>query len=188
MALLYLMTILILPGDQDRIVARMIQSIEFHRTDLPPDLTNTKIYRPPSPIEDNPLPVELTKIAEDPAEDAPAHVIDWRAEVREITQESSEKAFKRWLLEQGHDRYVSIMQGPLPITNSVRGTPPPTQEDATGYLNSFGDLELIISENCVAQTQVAARHDVSDFTQKLLMRVDCKTPKVKYSFDRHEHD
>ena len=89
------------------------------------------------------------------------------------------------MLEQGYERYVSIMQGPIPITNSVRGTLPPSQEDATGYLNSYGDLEFKISENCVMQTQVSARFDTSDFGRNLPMRVTCKgAAKKKYSFDR----
>ena len=86
------------------------------------------------------------------AREGPEHVIDWWAEARKLTQESSEDEFKRWMLEQGYVRYVSIMQGPLPINNSVRGTLPPSQEEKTGYLNSYGDLEFKISENCVMQT------------------------------------
>jgi hypothetical protein len=198
-ALLFLMTRLILPSEEDRIVTRMIRNIEFQRAVRPPDPVGIQVFELPPPVEVKPPPVELPRTVEDSnpiqnqdefsdesAEDeGPAHVIDWWAEARRLTQESGEEEFKRWLLEQGYDSYVSIMQGPLPITNSVRGTLPPSQEEATGYLNSYGDLEFRISDNCVMQTQVSARLDMSDFARNLPMRVMCKSaPKVKYSFDR----
>ena len=197
--LLFLMTRLILPSEQDRIVTRMIRNIEFQRAVRPPDPVGIQVFELPPPVEVKPPPIEPTfavedstqiqnqdEFSSDSAEDeGPAHVIDWWAEARRLTQESGEEEFKRWLLEQGYDRYVSIMQGPLPITNSVRGTLPPSQEEATGYLNSYGDLEFKISDNCVIQTQVSARLDMSDFARNLPMRVMCKSaPKVKYSFDR----
>lgn len=202
-ALLFLMTRLILPSEQDRIVTRMIQNIEFQRADLPPDPAGIQVFEPPPPIEDKPPPIKLYLTAEGSSQtqnqdtfsdessmkEGPAHIIDWWAEARALTQESDEEAFKRWLLEQGYDRYVSIMQGPLPITNSVRGTSPPTQEEATGYLNIYGDMEFKISENCVLQTQTAARLDISDFTKNLPMRVVCKSaPKAKYTFHRNDRE
>ena len=202
-ALLFLMTRLILPSEQDRIVTRMIQNIEFQRTVLPPDPAGIQVFELPPPIEDKRPPIELNLTAEGSnlpqnqnsfsdesfLEEGPAHVIDWWAEARRLTQESDEEALKRWLLEQGYDRYVSIMQGPLPITNSVRGTLPTTQEDATGYLNTYGDMEFKISENCVATTQVAARLDHSDLAKALPMRITCKSsPKQKFSFDRNDRE
>ncbi len=197
--LLFLMTRLILPGGQDRIVTRMIQNIEYQRDVRPPDPSGIQIFELPPPVEDEPIPVEHdltvggstlspvpdTSSDDSPVEDSRAHVIDWWAEARKVTQQADEDALKRWLLEQGYDRYVSIMQGPLPITNSVRASMPPTQEDTTGYLNTYGDMELKISDNCVLQTQVSARLDISDFARKLPMRVVCKSaPKVKFPFDR----
>ena len=200
-ALLFLMTRLILPSEQDRIVTRMIQSIEFQRAVVPPLPAEIQIFELPPPVKIEPPPIEVNLPAENlvatqeqgsdeiPTEERPAHVIDWWAEARKLTQESSEEEFKRWMLEQGYVRYVSIMQGPLPITNSVRGTLPPSQGEATGYLNSYGDLEFKISENCVMQTQVSARFDMSDFGRNLPMRVTCKSaPKIKYSFDRNDLD
>lgn len=184
------MTRLILPSEQDRIVARMIQNIEFQRAVLPPDPAGAQVFELPRTIEDRRPSVELN-LTDDGSnqrqgqdsfpdesflEEGPAQVIDWWAEARRLTQESDEEALKRWSLEQGYERYVSIMQGPLPITNSVRGTLPTTQEEATGYLNSYGDMELKISENCVATTQVAARLDHSDFAKALPMRITCKSP------------
>jgi hypothetical protein len=201
--LLFLMTRLILPTDQDRIVTRMIQNIELHRAAPPPLPAQIQVFDLPRPVDVKPPPIDEIVVKEvstqvenqddveedSPIEDAPAHVVDWWAEARKITQESGEEEFKRWMLEQGYVRYVSIMQGPLPITNSVRGTLPPSQEDATGYLNSFGDMEIKISENCVMQTQVSARLDMSDFARQLPMRVTCKTPgKIRYSFDRDDRD
>jgi hypothetical protein len=201
-ALLFLMTRLILPSEQDSIVTRMIQNIELHRTIPPPDPAGILVFELPPPINAKP-PIEANLTAaesikpqtpevfpgESAKEEGSAHIIDWWAEARKLTQESDEEEFKRWLLEQGYERYVTIMQGPLPITNSVRGTLPPSQEEATGYLNSYGDLEFKISENCVMQTQVSARLDMSDFARNLPMRVTCKSaPKVKYSFDRNERE
>jgi len=195
--LLFLMTRLILPSAKDPIVSRMIQNIEFLRADDAPVSTQIQVFELPLPVEVRPPPLEtdlpVADLGEAPdqvsdesvKEENPAHVIDWWAEARRLTQEAGEEEFKRWMLEQGYERYVSIMQGPLPITNSVRGTLPPSQEDATGYLNSYGDLEFKISENCVMQTQVSARFDTSDFGRNLPMRVTCKgAAKKKYSFDR----
>jgi hypothetical protein len=201
-ALLFLMTRLILPSERDRIVTRMIQNIELHRAVSPPVLAGIQVFELPPLIDVKP-PIEVNLAAAESIqtqnqnvfsgassiEEGPAHVIDWWAEARRLTQESDEEELKRWLLEQGYVRYVTIMQGPLPITNSVRGTLPPSQEEATGYLNSYGDLEFRISENCVIQTQVSARLDSSDFARHLPMRVMCKSaPKVKYSFDRNERE
>lgn len=199
--LLFLMTRLILPSERDPIITRMIQNIEFHRTVRPPEPTGIQAFEPPPRVKVEPAPAVLDStfdssnpaetqevaLDENPAKKGPAHVIDWWAEARKIAHESDEEALKRWLLEQGYDRYVTIMQGPLPITNSVRGTLPQSQEGRTGYLNTYGDLEFKISENCVVQTQVSARLDISDFTRNLPMRVVCKpAPKVKLLFDRDD--
>jgi hypothetical protein len=195
-ALLFLMTRLILPSGKDPIVVRMIRDIEFLRANDVPLQAQIQVFELPLPVEIRPplleavLPVEDFGEAPDqvsdesPTEESPAHVIDWWAEARRLTQEAGEEEFKRWMLEQGYERYVSIMQGPLPITNSVQETLPPSQEDATGYLNSYGDLEIKISENCVMQTLISTRFDMSDFGRKLPMRVTCKgKAKKKYSFD-----
>jgi hypothetical protein len=201
-ALLFLMTRLILPSERDSIVTRMIQNIEFHRAIPPPIQAGVQVFELPPQVESvPPIKVNLTAAKsikpqkqdvssdENSLAEGRARVIDWWAEARRLTQESGEEEFKRWLLEQGYDRYVSIMQGPLPITNSVRGTLPPSQEAATGYLNNYGDLEFKISENCVLQTQVSGRLDISDFAKNLPMRVLCKsTSKVKYSLDRNERE
>ncbi len=50
-ALLFLMTRLILPGEQDRIVTRMIRNIEFQRAVLPPDPAGIQVFELPPPIE-----------------------------------------------------------------------------------------------------------------------------------------
>ena len=100
-ALIYLMTRLILPTEQDRIVTRMIQNIEFQRAVLLPDPAGIQVFELPPPVEDKPLPIELNLTAEgsdqpqdqDRFSDAssiegPAHVIDWWAEARRLTQSS----------------------------------------------------------------------------------------------------
>lgn len=192
-ALLFLMTRLILPGDRDPVVQRMIQDIEFLRTPLPPEEILVFELPPPPEPEPEPEPVDEllsdTTDTETPTEDdAPADppvAIDWWAAVSSIADEEDEEALERWLLEQGYEKYVSIMQGDLPITNPADGNLQPTQGDKTGYLNIYGDLEFKVSENCVIQTQVSARLDISDFSQKLPMRVMCKKPTRKiYDFER----
>ena len=189
-ALLYLMTRLILPGEHDRIVTRMIQTIELHRAVRPPDQVGIRPVERPQPIEEKAPSTEAdtafessrqtrndAMLTDESAEKVGlAHVIDWWAEARRLARESDEDAFKQFLLEQGHERYVSVMQGPVPITNGVQAQLPPTQEDATGYVNSFGDMEYKVSKNCVATTQVAARLDQSDFARALPMIITCKRP------------
>ena len=193
-ALLFLMTRLILPGEHDPIVTRMIRNIELRRAVPPPEPVAVPAYRPP--VEDNALntdPAPAVERAgrrpavstdEGAAQETPVRPIDWEAEIRSVTREPEEQAIKRWLLEQGHEPYVSIMQGPLPITNSVRGELPITQEDITGYMNTFGDMEIKVGKYCVAQTQVSARLDMSDFAEKLPMRILCKSPPAfRFPFD-----
>lgn len=192
MALLFIMTRLILPRENDRIISRMIQDIEFVRSVRSPAVAEILVFKPPQKPAETTVEVprksqDITTAAEEFADESErAAVIDWWAQARALTQETDEGAFKRWLLEQGYDRYVSIMQGPVPITNSVHATLPDTQEDATGYMNSFGDMEYKINENCVATTQVAARFDHSDFAKNMPMRITCKpAAKQRFSFDRH---
>ena len=195
------MTRLILPGDEDPLVARMIQNIEFQRVVRPPEPISIQTFRRPPDIKKPPRPdrpivsrVAADEIVDEPddestAENSRVKAIDWWAEARRIAEESDEDALERWLQEQGYEKYVTIMQGPLPITNSVQATLPDSQEDITGYMNSYGDMEIKVSENCVAQTQVSSRLDISDFAEKMPMRVLCKPrKKVRYSFDRDESD
>lgn len=201
LAVLFVMTRLILPGDRDPVVSRMIQNIEFQRAVERPVPPGVRSFRRPLRIDDrsapkasvrtsaNPSPVsEPGDIAEDsPASNVRVRAIDWWAEARGVAQDSNEEALQRWSLEQGHAKYVSVMQGPLPITNSVKAPLPKTQEDITGYMNTFGDMEIKISGNCVAQTQVSARLDISDFAKHLPMRIMCKHPKkIEYSFAREK--
>jgi hypothetical protein len=199
-ALVFLMTQLILPGDRDRIVTRMIHDIEFQRAIHSQAPAEIQLFDLPAPVTDEPPPIDTQLIVEGPIRELddgalpvgksvnsdPEPAVDWWAEASRIAQESGEEATRRWLLEQGHERYVSIMQGPMPIRNPVQGSLPLTQENATGYLNTYGDMEIKVSKNCVAKTQVAARLDISDFARKLPMRIVCVTPKVRYSFDRDD--
>jgi len=200
-ALLYLMTRLILPSENDRIVSRMIRNIELHRAVRLPEQVGIRLVELPQPIEEKLPPTQADTAAEGsrqtqnnatltdeiPEKEGLSHVIDWWAEARRLARESDEESFNRFLLEQGFERYVSVMQGPVPITNGVQAELPPTQEDATGYMNSFGDMEYKISKNCVATTQVAARLDHSDFAKALPMIITCKPPpKQNFSFDRDD--
>jgi hypothetical protein len=181
----------------------MIQNIEFQRTIVPVVPETIEVFRLPPPIEPEPIPLEQelpveppnqTQTAESPVfenatEDQPAHIIDWWAEARKLSEDADEEAFKRWLLEQGYEQYVSIMQGALPITNSVTDTLDGGQEDKTGYLNTYGDLEFKINENCVMRTMVSARLDQSDFARAIPMIVTCHpSPKRKYTLDRYDRE
>ena len=51
-ALFYLMTRLILPGEHDRIVTRMIHNIELHRAVRPPDPVAIPVFELPQAIEE----------------------------------------------------------------------------------------------------------------------------------------
>ncbi len=199
-ALLFLMTQLILPGDRDPIVNRMIQDIEFRRSSTPLEIIRIPVFeRPPKPkleplnvqeeIEASTAPTSeasVVEASEESMQQGPEYGVEWWAHQKaKLLDEAEDEALQRWLLEQGHEKYVSLMQGPVPITNSVRATLDATQEDITGYMNTFGDKEIKVSEACVLQTLVSARLDISDFAKNLPMRAMCKlnTPK-KYSFNR----
>ena len=197
------MTRLILPTEQDPIVNRMIQSIELQRVDAAPDPGVTLVHESPPPIEEESPLIAPRRIAEESVQptsdeaitdpeaddDPPSQVIDWWAQARSFTQESDDEVFQRWLLEQGHDRYVSIMQGPLPITNPVRGTYSDREEIGSVFINSYGDKEIKISENCFAQIQAATPFAMSDFDRALPMQIFCKSaPKTKLSFDRGDRE
>jgi hypothetical protein len=204
-ALFFLMTRLILSGEQDRdrSATRTIRSIEFQRAVKRVNEVDVPVFIQPQAIRKE---LQLTRSgstagrshqseSEEPHwvgrtdKDDRAHEFDWQAEKSRLARELDDNAFERWLLEQGHERYATIMQGPLPITNSVHATSPPTQGDMTGYMNVFGDMEYEISENCVATTQVAARLDHSDFVKALPMVITCKPRlKQKFSLDRRDRD
>lgn len=198
-ALLFLMTRLILPGEYHPIVTRTIQNIRFESVDRSLGETDAPVFEMPQAIAKEPRPtransspdfshqIETKETRADDSLETEGHVreFDWQRERRRLAQASDDAAFKRWLLEQGHERYASIMQGPLPITNSVRAKLSPTQEDITGYVNVYGDKEYKIGENCVATTQMAARLDQSDFARALPMVISCRRPlKQTYTFDR----
>ena len=202
-ALLVLMTRLILPGEHDRIVTRMIRNIELQRAVRPRDATGIPVSETPQDIDREPPPTRPISTAEDstqiPNEETRPdnnfentrrpRDIDWWAEARRQTHESNEAALRQWSLEQGYERYVSIMQGPLPITDAVQATLLPGQEDATGYMNIYGEMEYKISENCVATTQVMVALDDSDFVQALPMVISCKPPpQQKIMFDRYDRE
>ncbi len=197
------MTRLILPGEHDRIVTRMIQNIELQRAVQPLEVADTRVselaqvseaehppVRPDSTVAD-PTQVKAKAIrsGDRPDDEEPVRRVDWWSEARRLTHESNAEALKQWSLEHGYERYVSIMQGPLPITNAVRAKLPPNQGDATGYLNIYGDMEYKISENCIATTQVVVAIDDSDFVRALPMVITCTPPpKQKFNLDRYAHE
>jgi len=202
-ALLFLMTRLILPGEHDRIVTRMIRNIELQRTVRPLQTADTRVSEPARVREADPAPTRPDSSVENSTpvqrqamrpedrsdEEEPVRPVDWWSEARRLTRESSAEALEQWSLEQGDERYVSIMQGPLPITNAVRARSLPNQEDATGYLNIYGDMEYKISENCIATTQVVVAIDDSDFVRALPMVITCvRPPKPKISFERYDRE
>ena len=89
-ALLFLMTRLILPGVQDRMITRMIQNIEFQRTIVPVEPETIEVFKLPLPVDPEPIPLEQElpvepPVFDDATEDQPAHVIDWWAEARRLS-------------------------------------------------------------------------------------------------------
>lgn len=197
--LLFLMMRLILPGENDIVVRQMIQRIEFQRSEVALGRKSLDEIAMPSFVDSDAhsmVPLRPSVRAEPTRYrelgstqragiERPSRAIDWSAAVKELLKETDENELDRWLLAQRHEEYVSVMQGPLPITKSVGEPQPTTQEDITGYLNVYGDMEIKVTKNCVARTQVAARHDISDFGKQLVMPISCKKPPaVVYSFER----
>ncbi len=159
-ALIFLMTRLISPPEPHSVVTRMIQNIELQRALPRPNLVSAAVpkilvlaKRPTGapgrmpPIA--PVATAETTLVVVPASEHTVGSTDWWAAIGKVAKAAEDIAAKRWLLEQGHERYASIMQGPLPILNSVRAKLPETQEDRTGYLNTYGDKEYAIGENCI---------------------------------------
>ena len=196
-ALLFLMTRLILPFEQDPQVIQAIRSIELHRLQRIPEPADIRILDrlpvvdvdpPPKRPETSAVPVgqsSETDEADDPglAETPADHEIDWWAELRRQGETADEVAFRKWRQEQGYDPYVSIMQGALPITNPFVAEPSPIAPD-NGFQNVYGERELQVSANCFMQIPLL-NHDYSSFARNIPPYVYCKSsPKKRFSFER----
>ena len=81
-ALLFLMTRLILPGETDRIVNRMIQDIEFLRIESPPDPAGIHVYELPEEVEKEP-PIKEP--------DPPLEVADQSQVQNQVSNENDEE-------------------------------------------------------------------------------------------------
>ena len=186
-ALLFLMTRLILPFEQDPQVVQAIRSIELQRLERIPDPADIRILEklptikretPPKRPETSAVPVApFTEPGEadepDIAETASERKIDWWAELRRPGDEADKAALRTWRLEQGYDPYVSITQGALPITNPFVAEPSPVAPD-NGFQNVYGERELQVSDNCFMQIPLL-NHDYSSFARNIPPYVYCKS-------------
>lgn len=196
-ALLFLMTRLILPFEQDPEVIQAIRSIELQRLERIPEPADIRILErlpdvdtelPPKRPETSAAPVAQSTAPDeddepDPAERASSGSIDWWAELRRQDEAADEAALRKWRLEQGYDPYVSIMQGALPIMNPFVAEPSPVAPD-NGFQNVYGERELQVSDNCFMQIRIL-NHDYSSFARNIPPYVYCKSPaKIRFSFER----
>lgn len=196
-ALLFLMTRLILPLEQDPLVSQAIRRIELQRLERTPEPVDSRLPQAPPVIDTEPppvrpetsaVPVARSTESDEADEPAPADTpgersIDWWAELRRLRDTPDDAAMRQWRLEQRHDPYVSIMQGALPITNPVVPEPPPVAPD-NGFQNVYGERELQVSAYCFMQIPLL-NHDYSSFARNIPPYVYCKSPpKVRFSFER----
>jgi len=194
------MTRLILPVEADRIDWRVIQNVELRQTIPVAERHDIKAFELPSKLTKALQPDKEVKGVNDlpPLDDREVatdrdlenerknYVIDWWAEARKLSEEIGEDSLQRWLVEQGYEPYVSIMQGPLPVTNDKRGPSVPAEGDGIAYKNTYGESEIKINENCVMQGPTTV-HDGSDFAQNLPARIICKSPpEKKLSFQQQD--
>lgn len=207
-ALLFVMTILINPLSGHLPLAPVSMSIhyqsrapavkddEVHRMD---ETTALRDSAPTKPIDDQPQQLITTKRDEKvdatradsqaPRQRIDRSVrspIDWREEGRRVVQETGEvESAKAWRLAQGYDEYVSIIQGPPRTAMKIPMSSFSNEEDKLfGYNNVYGELEVKISDNCVAQSN--ERHDGLDFTGVLPATIFCKSPRPDISVNQRQ--
>jgi hypothetical protein len=191
-AILFVMTQLISPVGGDPVVRQMLLKLEFHRSSPRDTESGIRVFElppkpeirhaPDKPVDesDRPTRPERAEYNDDSIEAAQDHIIDWWAQARAVIQDLGDAEFEDWLESQGYEKYVSIMQGPMPTSSSP--TTPSRQDNAgSGYRNVYGDLEVAISENCVMQMRPRL-FDSSDFARNIPPLIVCKsTPRMDLS-------
>ena len=191
--LLILMTRLIMPLESDQVVATQPLELEFSPTIIPREEDPMRLFeRPdrPDPVEipeiyigeaREPIPLEelqdLDESDADPAE--PPSAIDLRARARSIIQDREDEKYQAWLAEQsGQQRYVSIMQGPIPRSDTPRASAEQGGGTGSHYRSVYGETEVTLGDNCVMQLR-STTFDYSDFASKLPAMIRCRAPRPK---------
>ena len=185
------MTQLISPIGGDPVVQQMLLRLEFQRRPPPDTPSGIRVFElPPKPEnqhasdssleEDLPKRPERAEYDDDDTEVTRDHVIDWWAQARAVIQDLGDAEFEEWLESQGYEKWVSVMQGPMP-TSANPTTPAERGNVGARYRNVYGELEVPISENCVLQMQ-SRPFDSSDFARNIPPRIVCKgTAKIDLS-------
>ncbi len=195
-ALLLVMTQLILPGDDDPVVTRMLLEWESRRSSPPEAERAVRVFeRPPErETQDTPDDPEVESgrprrperaeyaagSNEEPIEAAEERNTDWWAEARAVIEDLGDEEYENWLESLGRRRYVSIMQGPMPASGDPK-TPSSLGWAGAGYTSVYGDLEVAIGENCVMQMR-SRPFDYSDFAKNIPPLIVCKlAPETDFS-------
>jgi hypothetical protein len=183
-AILFVMTQLVAPTGGDPVVRQMLMQLEFQRRPLPDTASGVRIFElPPKPktrraadsppdAKDLPQRPDRGEYDDEDVAATPGHVIDWWAQARAVIQDLGDAEFEEWLESQGNQKWVSVMQGPMPISGEPT-TPSEQATVGTAYRNVYGDLEVRVSENCVIQIQ-SRLFDTSDFAKNIPPRIVCK--------------
>ena len=185
-ALLVLMTRLILPFDDDPVVSETHQRLEFQRLIVPYE--EEVLRRSVAPDRDE-IPEIVVGEARRPDATLPAgsvvdsngehseaaEPIDLEATAKTVIENMEGRKYREWLATQANkQKYVSIMQGPIPGSSQ----PPqsqPSSSNGNSYRNTYGETEVEVNENCVMQLRSTA-FDYSDFATKLPARISCRPP------------
>ena len=201
-ALFYIMTRLILPSENDRVVSQMIETIELVRAtrqaELAPSLPTEPrrvidqepaepevIVRDPlSPQVDIERPAGVQREDSNPEADRPT-AKDWWAAVREFRHNSDKDTSERWFLDNGYSRYTTIMQGDTPTQGRAVSEPTEGPRYGMPYMNIYGLTEIQFGDNCFATSQFEGRFGNGELAKYLPMNIKCKkNPKQKFSFER----
>ena len=189
LGLLFVMTQLISPIGGDPVVQQMLQQLELQRRlppdapgeirvfELPPKPESQQALRSATDENDAPKRPEQAGYDEDKYEATQDDVIDWWAQARAIIQDLGDAESEEWLQSQQYERWVSVMQGPMP---SAGASTILTEQGDSGsaYRNVYGDFEVPINESCVLQLQPRP-FDASDFARNIPPRIVCKGASKK---------
>jgi hypothetical protein len=191
------MTRLIVPAEDNATVSRMVERFELRRassvdTNVERLRQHDNIRRIPilSPRREDFLPalpqpesqVEIgtadvieTTLGLRQVPGSETTRVDWWAEAHKAVQGIGDENLKQWRIAHGYDRYVTVMQGPLPIPRGARKSTATGDSERSGYVNVFGDAEIAVSKNCVMQSE-SVHHDHSDFMRHVPDLIVCNAP------------
>lgn len=200
--LFYIMTRLILPSENDRVVSRMIETIELVRATRKADLVPSAPIYPRPDVDQEPaerevvdrVPVlrqvdnerldDIRRGESAPEADLPK-TVDWWAAARDFRRNSESEQAQRWFLDNGYSRYTTIMQGDTPTQGRAVSEPTEGPRHGMPYMNIYGLTEIQFGENCFATTQFEGRFGNGELAKYLPMNITCKKKqKQALSFER----